>query len=124
MDHFLLRHFLQNQKDDSMFIEIRDKLANPIIINKDNESLKFKLLSYFEDCCVHDYSDEIVDILYQMLQNTQNIVLQRRIGIFIEKLEPKGNINVLSEILCKLINSNDQIVREFTTKSAIKFIDQ
>jgi hypothetical protein len=39
-------------------------------------------------------------------------------------LEPKKNIIVLSEVLCQLIKNTDQITREFTTRSATKFINQ
>jgi len=124
MDITLLRHFLHNQKDDSLFIDIKDKLVESIIKKEDDESIKFKLLTYFEECCIQNHSDEIINILKEILQNTQNIVLQRRIGIFIEKLEPKDNIVILSEVLCQLIKNTDQITREFTTRSATKFVDK
>jgi hypothetical protein len=79
MDFTLLRHFLHNQKDDSLFIDIKDKLVESIITKEEDESVKFKLLTYFEECCTQNYSDEIINILKEILKNTQNIVLQRRI---------------------------------------------
>ena len=74
MDFPLLRHFLHNQKDDSLFIDIKDKLVELIIKKQEDESIKFKLLTYFEDWCIQNHSDEIVNILEKILQNTQNIV--------------------------------------------------
>ena len=124
MDFPLLRHFLHNQKDDSLFIDIKDKLVELIIKKQEDESIKFKLLTYFEDWCIQNHSDEIVNILEKILQNTQNIVLRRRVGMCIGKLEPNENFALLSEVLCLLIKNTDQMTREFTIKSAVKFINQ
>ena len=123
-DNILLRHFLHNQKDASLFMDIKDKLVDTIIAKQDDETVKFKLLDYFADHCTADYSDEIIDIIGLILQNTKNIALQRKIWLFIEKLDPKKNIESLCDILCWLIRNSDQIVKEFTTRSATKFIDQ
>ncbi|MEI6773866.1 MAG: hypothetical protein WCL18_03490 [bacterium] len=75
----LLRHFLHNQKKDTLFMEIKDKLIPSIVIDQTDEQLKFKLLDYFTKNCIQTYSDEIIDILKDMVKNSQNIILKRSI---------------------------------------------
>lgn len=122
-DNFLIWHFLYNQEDSGLFSKIKDNLIPHIVwLENENISNQFKLLEYFEKYCFESHSDEIIDILY-LLMETDYEPLKRRIAIISKWLKPNSNFEKLYQILLYLISSKELIVKEFAILSSIEFID-
>lgn len=127
-DRFLIRHFLHNQTDDSLFSEVKEHLVPVIVLDKENEkngwdwNNKRKLIEYLEKHW-KQHTDETIQILSQINEKWRTANIKRRIAMAIDTLEVPKDPMVLFELAKKLLEETDPMVREFTERSLCKFVD-
>ena len=56
-------------KNDSLFEKIQEVIDNVVLLEEDS-SVKFELLQYLK-LCVDSYPDEVVNIIYNLLNKTK-----------------------------------------------------
>lgn len=127
-DHFLIRHFLHNQKDDSLFFEIKEYIV-PVVIEDEewktqgiDSSNKRKLIEYFGKV-TSQYTDNVIDVLIEMTQKARTANLKRRIGMAIEQLKKPLSIEKLFNLAKLLLKETDSMVRDFTIRSLQNFVN-
>lgn len=120
-DSLLAWHFLNKLQDPIWFLKV-EKYFDKIIINKNNDSLKYKLIEYLS-FCTKNYSDSILNLLNKIYLNTQNSNLIQLILRVIINLElNSSNINIVCELLYNISNFWHPFVKNELLETLKNFI--
>jgi len=123
-DTKLAWHFLKNLDKPEWFLKIKDNIIKSVVELEEDSAVKFQLLSYFERCA-DKYSDEIIPLIVQLENNTQDYNILSSLVKTLGKLKPKQqkNIKLLWEIFSKLTGHQHPWVRRELPKSLLSFVN-